>query len=303
MKVALTGAGGFIGRETYAQLRDADIFVRAWLGPDDVAPEDADAAQGDICDARLASNVIKDTNALVHLAGPASVADSFNDPGMFARVHTVGTVTVVSAAIAAGVQKIVLISSAEVYGSSSGDPVDEDAQLAPRSPYGAAKLGAELLARAISAGAAVDLTILRPFSVYGIGLRRGSVVDLICRQALWEDSVRLQSLTPVRDYVHVSDVARAIVAAVRRPVSTGTKVYNIASGEGVSVSDLAAKVLSLAQRQIPVLETAGDAKRRMDISALVGDASAAASALAWRPQVSLENGLSILLSAIKQDTT
>jgi len=302
--VVVTGAGGFLGgavlRALVAAVPDRTRIRAIVSAPGQryaPPPEGVVAAQCEIDDVDGLDALFDGASLVVHLAGPSSVAASFEHPAMFARAHAAGTAAVVEAATRRGVDAIVHVSSAEVYGQPRTDPVREDHPRAPRSPYGAAKACAEMIletARHFRGRVAV----LRPFSVYGPGQPAGSLLSAILRQALDPDAaeVVLADLRPVRDYCFVDDVAEATLCAARAPGGDEPRVYNVASGVGVSVGSLVALAEAVAAdrtgRRKAVRE---DPSRRRpggaDILHMVADASRAARELAWSPRTPLREGL------------
>lgn len=300
----VTGGGGFLGgavlRALAAAVPDRSrirAIVSAPGQPYAPPPEGVVVAHCEIDDVDGLDALFDGASLVVHLAGPSSVAASFEHPAVFARAHAAGTAAVVEAATRRAVDALVHVSSAEVYGQPQTDPVREDHPRAPRSPYGAVKAGAEMIletARRFQGRVAM----VRPFSVYGPGQPAGSLLSAILRQALDPEAteVVLADLRPVRDYCFVDDVAEATLCAARAPAGDGPRVYNVASGVGVSVADLAgiagAVVAERTGRRKTVRE---DPSRRRpggaDILHMVAEVSLAARELAWSPRTPLREGL------------
>ncbi len=275
MRVLVTGAGGFLGRAVVRALRDHAI--RAHAGPPG-APGPADWARADV---EAIGSLVSGVDAVVHLAGPPSVADSFARPVEHARAHVVGTAALV-AALPAGT-RLVYVSSAEVYGRPARNPVAEDAPLRPVSPYGAAKVGAE----AVIGAAGVSAVVLRPFCVYGP--RGAGVVGHVLRQLAdpAARAVELADLRPVRDFCHVDDVAAAIRAAVE---GEARGAFNVGSGRGVSIGALAEAAVRAAGRPLPIVERP-ERRRAADVMEMVADVGHIERALGWRARIGLEEGL------------
>jgi nucleoside-diphosphate-sugar epimerase len=168
---------------------------------------------------------------VVHCAGPASVPASLGNPA----ADRAGAVDVLAAVIERmGRARLVLISSAAVYGQPEQLPIAEDAPLAPVSPYGRHRVEAEGLAGA----SGVPLVIARVFSAYGEGLRRQVLWD-IARRALDAGTVELSGTgEETRDFVHARDVAGAVCAMVRSGAFEG-EVVNVATGVETSIAELA----------------------------------------------------------------
>jgi nucleoside-diphosphate-sugar epimerase len=207
-----------------------------------------------------------------------------------------GTAAVVSAAQRAGVHRLVYVSSAEVYGPNAPGPVNEDHQAEPISPYGVSKLGAESVIGAAVRSSSLEAAVLRPFSVFGPGMSSSSVLMSILRQAEAGQVVTLADLRPMRDYCYVADVVEAIVLASLCPLPRSLSIYNIGTGVGTSVAELAAKVFESLGFE-PSLRAEPSRRRPTDIFTLVADSSRAWAELGWRPQTSLSVGLRRLLES------
>ena len=294
-----------IGSPGTGSLLEAGADVRAHAGPDgtDTAwlPEGIEVSFGEITDAGAVAALVAGAEVVVHLAGPASVAESFADPARFARDHVQGTATVLQACIAGGVRRIVHISSAEIYGRPAANPVPEHATVAPLSPYGAAKLGAEAMVRACCPAAGMEAVVLRPFSVYGPRSPERSLVGRLLRQALGGGPVSVATLRPVRDYVYVDDVAASVCTAVHWPgaAGAGAAVFNIGSGTGTSVAELAQTVLDQAGIRAEVQEAPVDRPAGSDITELVADMTRTDAELGWRAAISLRDGLAAALAELR----
>jgi nucleoside-diphosphate-sugar epimerase len=306
MRVVVTGAGGMVGCAVTRALQARTADIRAHVGPagaDTAAvPRGVPASFAEITDTAALRGLFDAADAVVHVAGPPSAAASFASPVAYANAHVVGTAAVLEACRSAGVSRLVLMSSAEVYGRPSQNPVSEDAATLPRSPYGAAKLGGEALVRAFCPPAGLAAAVLRPFSVYGPRSPQQSIVGRLLRSALTDDVITLSSLRPVRDYVHVDDVGEAAAAALRAvDVPNGrVPVWNVASGVGTSVAELAGLVLAAAGRSARVEEApAPDRPPGADVTELVADISRAADDLGWVPAVRLAAGLAEALAAVR----
>jgi nucleoside-diphosphate-sugar epimerase len=302
MRITVTGAGGFLGPAAVDALARKRARVEAIIGPpNEVARTPAGAArvaQVDIRDSAAIRKRVAGADAVVHLAGPASVAASFQDPAKYIRIHTEGTAAVLDACRAEGVRKLVYVSSAEVYGRPLRSPVGEDHPLSARSPYGAAKIGAEKLIEAYVHAFDLRAVILRPFSIYGPGASPESLIPRIIGMARRGLPVVLRDLRPVRDYCYVGDVAEAIAAACS--IQSGElDVFNIGSMQGTSVERVACLILHALGLTSPIREE-GDRDRpgKSEIYQLIADNRSAREILGWQPAVSLETGLRMTLADV-----
>jgi len=293
--ITVTGAGGFLGPVVVEALAERGARVVAIVGPPGQsfrAPTGAAAiAQADICDPHSLQMHISSSDMVVHLAGPPSVAESFRRSPEYMRIHVEGTAALLQACHATGVQKLIYISSAQVYGNPTRNPVPEDHLLSPRSPYGAAKVGAEKLVEAQVHAFGLKSIVLRPFSLYGPGASSDSLISRILQMAQSGATVALQHLEAVRDFCFVDDFARAVVQACLLEAAS-FEVFNIGTMLGTTVARVAEMTLEALGVRLPVRESNSSLRPgRSEIYELVADNRRARALLGWEPVVTLEQGL------------
>jgi nucleoside-diphosphate-sugar epimerase len=249
---ALTGAAGFLGSSTARVLREAGWRVLGIDRRDAPDPHGYDEyVRADVGDvealAATASRLRPDL--WIHLAGPADVQGSFAAPARELHAHTAPTAALLEAVARAGpAAKVVVASSAAVYGEPDALPVREDAAGAlPISPYGYHKRAVESLCAEFRHLFGVRVSVARIFSTFGPGLRRLAVWEIATRALRGDASLRGDG-TESRDYLYVDDVARAFLAIAASAPFEGEAV-NVASGVEVPIAELAREVrrgLSLA---------------------------------------------------------
>ena len=299
-RIAVTGAGGFIGAASVDVLarHGADVVaIVAAPGEPARVPDGARSiARADIRDAGALRELLVGCDAVVHLAGPASVAASFDDPARYVQVHTEGTAAILSACRAARVPRMVYVSSAEVYGQPLASPVPEDHPLSARSPYGAAKIGAEKMLEAYVHAFGLRGIVLRPFSVYGPLASPQSLIARILGLARNGDAVELRDLRPVRDYCFVTDLAEA---AARACVVKGhdLEIFNVGTMRGTSVERVAQLAIDALGTRCEIREAPSrDRPGESEIYELVADNRRAREVLGWVPAIPLEAGLRLTIA-------
>jgi nucleoside-diphosphate-sugar epimerase len=293
VRIFVTGAGGFIGRAAVKSLAERGHEIIAHVSPPGAElpspPEAAASVYFGIENATEFVEHLAQCEVVVHLAGPAGVAPSFDAPMEYMRSHAIGTCALISAMQAAGVRRLVYVSSAEIYGRRAAAEAREDMTPSPRSPYAAAKVAAEAAIGAAARSKAMRAVILRPFSVYGPGQRRSSLLAQIIDQARHGGTIELRDLTPTRDYCFVDDVATAIRRACDYRADE-IAVFNVGTGIGTSVKQLAAIVTELTGSSAAIASLGAD-RGASEIFRLIADTALARTNLGWQAAVDLRTGI------------
>jgi UDP-glucose 4-epimerase len=311
MRVLVTGGAGYIGSVSVEALRKAghepvvldDLSTghRAAV-PDGIAFREGSYADEASLTTTLAAERI---DAVLHCGARSLVGESVVDPAVYYRNNVAGGVALLEAMRTAGVGRIVFSSTAAVYGVPDGTPIPEDAPLRPINPYGETKRAFEAALRWYGAAYGLRSVSLRYFNAAGASERSGEVhrpethlIPTILAAAegrtgltLYGDDFPTPDGTPIRDYIHVEDLARAHVLALeatapddrRTGPSDGPAaplVCNLGNGRGASVHEVLAAAQAVVGRPIP--HTIGP-RRAGDPPVLVAAADRAATILGWRP--------------------
>jgi GDP-4-dehydro-6-deoxy-D-mannose reductase len=297
MRALVTGASGFVGPYLVEHLRaqgdDVTAIDRHGEHPVDVTdPNGLDDVMG-----------LSAPEAVYHLAALSHVGESWDVAAEVFRVNAEGTLHVLGAARRAGVRRVLVIGSAEEYGHArdADMPLSEETALRPVSPYGAAKVAAGYLALQAYLGAGLETIRARPFNHTGAGQSPRFLIPALARRVADAErngaaEVRVGSLEPVRDITDVRDVVRAYRLLVERGVPG--EVYNICSGRGVAVGEIARMLLGLASTPLQ-LTVDPELVRSVDVPRLVGDPSKLREATGWRPEIELEQTLHDVLDGAR----
>lgn len=275
-QVLVTGATGFIGRHTVALLEERGMATHA-------------CARSTGCDLEksgaLAPLLGRGITHVVHLGGRTFVPHSWEDPGAFYRVNTLGTQQVLDFCRAEGARLVYV--SAYVYGVPHTLPISESHPVAPNTPYNHSKWLAEELCRFYAAHFEVPVAVLRPFNVFGPGQGDDFLIPSILKQAKSEGTITVKDAAPRRDYLHVDDLAEALLLAL--DLEPRFSLFNVGSGRSISVGEL----LDLAVRhsQRPLSWQATGEIRVNEVPDTVADIAAITEALGWRPRRTLEQFL------------
>ena len=302
--VLVTGAGGFIGSHLVECLVEQGARVRAFvrytsrsdLGClDACAPGVLDEVEpffGDLENPEAAVRAVAGCEVVLNLGALIPIPYSYVHPREFVAANIVGGINVLEACRGANIERLVQISSSEVYGTAQTTPIDENHPLQAQSPYAATKIGADQLALSYWRSFGLPVVVARPFNTFGPRQSARAVIPTIITQALTRDVIELGSLAPTRDFLFVRDTAQGIMACAQAPASAEGEVINLGTGVEVTVGDVVEMVLGIVGRDLPVV-TADERIRpgKSEVHQLLADASKAKRLLGWESEVSFEDGL------------
>jgi UDP-glucose 4-epimerase len=300
MNFLITGAAGFLGSALANQLAREGHQVRALddlsTGDPAVLSPDVHFTRGDVNDRPKLWTLLQEVDCVYHLAARVSVQESILYPREYNAANVGGTVSLMEAMRDVGVHRVVLASSGAIYGDQPSQPLIENMQPAPRSPYAVSKLAAEYYIRTIGGLWGIETTSLRIFNAYGPGQHipasHPPIVPHALRQALRDGTLVVHSDgQQTRDYVYVDDVISAMVAAATAPNINGL-VINVGSGIETSVRSLISLVLSTSGSHTNVIY---NPKIQGGVSRMCADLNLAAQKLNFKPSISLEEGLRLTL--------
>lgn len=304
--VLVTGGAGFIGSHTVDRLMSDGYAV---IVVDNLSTGRINHivrhqesgrfffVEADVADGLFAplAPIIKNSgpiHSIVHLAAQTSVQRSVSCPLNDARINYIGTLQVFEFARLHGVKKVVFISSAAIYGNAAPVPTTETAPPMPISPYGVHKLAGEYLMKYYNRIHGISGVGLRLFNVYGPRQDPrnpySGVISLFCRQSITNTPLTIfGDGSQTRDFVHVSDVAQAIVAALGSSPEAA-RIFNVGSGTACAIKEAAEIIRGTCNSRSEIKFAPA---RAGDVLHSCADVSAAGTALTFRPQVTIEAGL------------
>jgi len=251
---------------------------------------------GDIRDPDLVRDVVAGVDMIVNAAAESHVAKSIDEGASeFVTTNVEGTQILLDAIREQPVERFILFSSSEVYGTALYDPMDEDHPINPRSPYAATKAGADRLAYSYYVTYGLPIVIVRPFNNYGPRQHPEKVIPRFITQALSDEPLTIQGDGHAsRDFLYVDDDAEAIEAVIAADDSVVGEVINVATGVDVPVTEIAAQVLDLLGK--PGSLTVNVEERPGQVDRHIGSTEKAERLLGWRARTSFEEGLERTIS-------
>ena len=311
-KVLVTGAGGFIGSHLTERLVELGAKTRAFVrysstgswGWLDQSPlkNDVEVVLGDIRDQDTVAHALDGMDIVFHLAALIAIPYSYQAPLSYVRTNVEGTLNVLQAAQRAGSEIVVHTSTSEVYGTARTVPIDENHPLQGQSPYSASKIGADKIAESFHLSFGLPVVTVRPFNTFGPRQSARAVIPTIVTQASSGSEIRLGNLEPTRDLNFVADTVEGFIKAAETPKAIGETI-NLGSGREISIRDLAAMILKLMNRDIPItLEDARVRPENSEVDRLCADSRKGQSILGWTPKYSLEDGLAATIEWIRENS-
>ncbi|NUR89608.1 MAG: UDP-glucose 4-epimerase GalE [Nonomuraea sp.] len=297
MRLLVTGGAGYVGSVVAAQLVEAghDVTVLDDLstGHEDAVPEGARFVRASI---EQAHDALDGVDAVLHFAAKSLVGESVQQPGLYWAHNLGGTLALLDAMRDQGVRRIVFSSTAATYGEPERSPIEEGDPTRPTNPYGASKLAVDTALSAYAGVRGLGAVSLRYFNVagaYGRFRERHAVETHLIPNVLKVATGERESVsvfgtdyptadgTCVRDYVHVSDLARAHLLALDAVAEGEHKIYNLGSGAGFSVQEVISVCREVTGHEIPAV--VGE-RRAGDPAVLVASSAKIQRELGWKAE-------------------
>lgn len=306
-KVCVTGADGFIGSHLTQMLLNQGYSVRAlaqynsfndWGWLEEVVKECPDAADrleivtGDVRDANFCRELVKGCGTVFHLAALIAIPYSYIAPDSYVDTNIKGTLNMCQASKDAGIERLIVTSTSEVYGTAQYVPIPETHPRQPQSPYSATKIGADAIALSFYNTFELPVVLARPFNAYGPRQSARAIIPTIISQiATGARTIKVGDLSPTRDFNFVEDTCRGFIALAQAEGIEGKEI-NIATGTEISMADTLKTIAKVMNVDVDFeVDPARIRPTGSEVRRLCGDNSLIFSLTDWRPQVSLEEGL------------
>jgi len=313
-KVLVTGGDGFVGSHLVEELVKQGAKVTAFVlynsqnkvgNLEFISKEilkEIRVFSGDIVDFNAVKDAIKGQEVVFHLAALIAIPYSYLAPEAYVMTNILGTLHVLQACRELGVRKLVHTSTSETYGTAIYTPIDEKHPLQAQSPYSATKIGADKLVESFYCSFNLPVTTIRPFNTYGPRQSSRAVIPtVICQALAGKKKIKLGSLSPVRDMNYVKDSVSGYLKIAEADNSIG-QVVNIGSGRGITIGELANKILGLiGSKAVIVSDKERVRPEKSEVKQLLCDYSKAREMMGYKPCYSIEEGLKETIDFIKEN--
>jgi len=304
-KIFVTGADGFIGSHLVEKLIDENHNVTAmcyynsfnnygWLDTIDKKKiKNAKIVLGDVRDENLINKISKDTEIFYHLAALIGIPYSYTAVDSYIDTNIKGTKNILSSCLNnKKIEKIIITSTSEVYGSAINVPINETHPLQAQSPYSASKIAADSLATSFQLSFGLPITIARPFNNYGPRQSARAVIPTIISQILnGRKKIELGNINTKRDFIYVKDTVDALSLLKKDNKMIG-EVVNICSANEISIENLFNKIKKLLKSDAKLVTKKNRIRpRNSEVTRLLGDNKKMIKSFKWKAKYNLEDGL------------
>ena len=297
MRIGITGGSGFIGTHVANVLKSkykVVIFDRLKPKIDGI-----EFIEGNIIDDSV-KNAFEGCDIVIHLAAAVGVKTTEEDPILTLNTNILGTKNVLEACKSNNVKKIILASSSEVYGEPLKTPIEESDPAIPITTYGISKIAAEEYVKAYAVSFGLKYTILRFFNVYGPGQSKDFVIPEFVNNASKNNPILIHgSGSQIRSFCHINDISKGVSLSIEKG---DNEIINIGNAnEPITISELAKKIIDITNSKsniqfVPFTDS--NRRRQKEIINRIPSIKKAESMLSYKPEISLNDGISMLKGEI-----
>jgi dTDP-glucose 4,6-dehydratase len=312
-QVLVTGAGGFIGSHLVETLVKAGANLKVLVHynsrndwgvlelVDKSVLSQIEIVSGDVRDSDCIREAASHCDVIFHLAALVGIPYSYLNPRDVVDTNILGTLNILQAAKEFEAERVVHISTSEIYGTAHYVPMDENHPVCPQSPYAATKVAADQLALSFYHSFNLPVAVARPFNVYGPRQSARAIVPTIISQALEKKSVRLGSIYTTRDLTFVADTVEGLIKTCEADDSVG-EVINLGSSFEVSIEELVELVSKCLNKPVRIIsEERRKRPPRSEVERLCSDSTKAQQLLGWYPRINLQQGLAKTIAWIEKN--
>lgn len=306
----VTGAAGFIGSHVVEALVRAGASVQAMVHYNsfnsignlaDIDPSlnrSVHIVHGDISDPFFVDSAVKGVEVVFHLAALIGIPYSYVAPHQYVTTNINGTMNILEASRKHSIEKVIVTSTSETYGTAQYVPQDENHPLQGQSPYSATKIGADKLAESYFLSFDLPVATIRPFNTYGPRQSARAIIPTIITQALSGPTIRVGSLSPQRDFNYVADTAYGFLAVAESGKTNG-EVVNVGSGESISIGEVLERVQNIVggSKEV-VIDENRIRPEKSEVHRLQCDNAKIQRLTEWRPSVDIQQGLQLTVDWI-----
>ena len=303
-KILVTGADGFIGSHLVEKLIDEGYNVKAFVyynsfnswGWLDAFPKEKlkqiEIFAGDVRDPNGVRTAMKGCDVVFHLAALIAIPYSYHSPDSYLDTNIKGTLNIIQAAKDLDVERVLVTSTSEIYGTAQYVPIDEKHPKQPQSPYSASKIGADCMADSFYRSFDIPITIVRPFNTYGPRQSARAIIPTIITQLLnGFDEIKLGDLTPTRDLLFIKDTVDGFIK-IAESVSLIGHECNIATNSEISMQKMADTLIELINPNAKIIQDEDRIRpEKSEVFRLFGDNSKLIEHTNWKIEHTLEQGL------------
>jgi len=299
--ILITGGTGFIGSHLAEMLvRDGNkvtCFDRyninnnwGWIEESDFSDE-INVILGDIRDFDSVHDATAGQDIIFHLAALIGIPYSYKSPLAYIKTNIEGTYNILESSKLRQIEKIIITSTSETYGTAQTVPISESHPLVGQSPYSASKIGADQLALSYYLSFDSPIIIARPFNTYGPRQSSRAIIPTIFSQLMLGNELSLGNLLPTRDLTYVTDTCRGFIELAYSSNLDG-EVVNIGSNKEISIGDLADLIKDIVGNKMKITESKERFRpEKSEVDRLLCDNSKICRLTSWRPKVELKTGL------------
>ena len=299
--ILITGGTGFIGSHLAEMLvrqgNTVTCFDRyninndwGWLEESELS-KDINVILGDIRDFDSVHDATAGQDIIFHLAALIGIPYSYKSPLAYIRTNIEGTYNILESSKLRQIEKIIITSTSETYGTAQTVPISESHPLVGQSPYSASKISADQLALSYYLSFDSPVIIARPFNTYGPRQSSRAIIPTIFSQLMLGEELSLGNLSPTRDLTYVADTCKGFIELANHPKLEG-EIVNIGSNKEISIGDLADLIKTIVGKEMKITKSKERFRPgKSEVDRLLCDNSKICELTSWKPEVELKVGL------------